>query len=82
MKQTVLRVQSGTLRGRGIASPPDDAVRPTSARVKEALFNILRPRLAGSSFLDLFCGTGQMGLEALSNGAAVLFADVDVRLAK
>lgn len=82
MKKTVLRVQSGTLRGRGIASPPDDAVRPTSARVKEALFNILRPRLAGSSFLDLFCGTGQMGLEALSNGAAVLFADVDVRLAK
>ena len=82
MKKTVLHVQSGALRGRGIASPPDRAVRPTSARVKEALFNILRPRLAGASFMDLFCGTGQMGLEAFSNGAGVLFIDADVCLAK
>ena len=76
----LLRIISGKYRGKGIISPKDMAVRPTSARVKDSLFNVLRMKLHGAEFLDLFAGTGQMGLEAISNGAKCTFADKDIRL--
>lgn len=60
---------AGTHRGRRIAAPPGRATRPTSDRVREALFAILGP-LDGLAVLDLFAGSGALGLEALSRGAA------------
>ncbi len=71
----LLRVLSGDYRGKGLISPPDMSVRPTSARVKGSLFNIIRPTLYNSQFLDIFCGTGQIGIEAVSNGAIATFID-------
>jgi 16S rRNA (guanine966-N2)-methyltransferase len=66
-----MRVQSGSARGRSIkALPSGPEVRPILARIRKSLFDILRPRLAGARFLDLFAGTGTVGIEALSNGAA------------
>lgn len=80
-----MRIIGGRHRGRVLESPPDAAVRPTSDRARESLFNILEHgRLArgglspvrGSRVLDAFCGTGALGLEALSRGAAfVTFID-------
>lgn len=71
-----MRVIAGTARGRRLASPPGDRVRPTLDRVREALFNILAPEIDGATFLDLFAGSGANGIEALSRGAAeVLFVD-------
>lgn len=65
-----LRVQSGELRGRFLkARPNSPAVRPILARVRKSLFDILRPRIADTRFLDLFAGVGTVGIEALSNGA-------------
>lgn len=80
----VLRVMSGKYRGRGISSPEGkDAVRPTSGMVKQALFNMLRFSVADKVFLDLFAGTGQMGIEAVSTGAKkCILADIDPSLAK
>ena len=75
-----LRIISGALKGRGLASPPDHSVRPTSGRVKESLLNRIRTNLPGTVFLDLFAGTGQIGLEAVSLGARCVFADVAPRL--
>ncbi|OPY89430.1 MAG: Ribosomal RNA small subunit methyltransferase D [Syntrophus sp. PtaU1.Bin208] len=70
-----MRIIGGQARGRRIAVPPGYAVRPTSDRIKEALFNILGP-LDGRNFLDLYAGTGNVGLEALSRGAAeVVFVE-------
>jgi 16S rRNA (guanine966-N2)-methyltransferase len=65
----------GRLRGRTLAAPADDAIRPTSDRVREAIFNILTHSSDGFTFegtkvLDLFAGTGALGIEALSRGAA------------
>ena len=67
----MLRVVAGELGGRRIASPPrrSAAVRPTSDRVREALFSILGD-VAGAAVLDFYCGTGALGIEALSRGAA------------
>ncbi len=65
-----LRLTGGTLRSRSVRTPSGRAVRPTPARVKEALFSILADRLAGANVLDLFAGTGALGFEALSRGAA------------
>lgn len=65
-----LRLTGGTLRSRSVKTPPGRAVRPTPARVKEALFSILADRLTGAVVLDLFAGTGALGFEALSRGAA------------
>ncbi|MBE7091718.1 MAG: 16S rRNA (guanine(966)-N(2))-methyltransferase RsmD [Clostridiales bacterium] len=76
----LLRIVSGKYRGKGLISPQDSTVRPTSARVKESLFNIIRFDLPGSDFLDVFCGTGQNGIEAASNGANVTFIDKNVSL--
>jgi 16S rRNA (guanine966-N2)-methyltransferase len=65
-----LRLTGGTLRNRSVSTPSGRAVRPTPARVKEALFSILADRVADANVLDLFAGTGALGFEALSRGAA------------
>ena len=78
----LLKIISGKHRGKGLFSPPDFSVRPTSARVKESLFNIIRNDLFAADFLDLFAGSGQIGFEALSNGANVTFCDKDVSLVR
>jgi 16S rRNA (guanine966-N2)-methyltransferase len=64
-----MRIIAGTARGRRLASPPD-GVRPTGDRVREALFASLGPRVTGASVLDAFAGSGALGLEARSRGAA------------
>lgn len=64
-----MRIIAGRLKGRRLKAPPGLAVRPTSDRVRENLFNILGVQVEGSSFLDLYAGTGAIGLEALSRGA-------------
>lgn len=64
-----MRVIGGTSRGRRLAGPRGLDIRPTADHVKEALFNILSDRMAGARFLDLFAGTGNIGIEALSRGA-------------
>jgi 16S rRNA (guanine(966)-N(2))-methyltransferase RsmD len=65
-----MRVISGQAKGRRIKAPKGVAVRPTAARVKEAIFNILPHNLIGLRVLDLFAGTGNLSIEALSRGAA------------
>lgn len=65
-----MRVIAGKYRGRTLASFTGEHIRPTSDRVKESLFQILSPRLAGARVLDLFCGSGALGIESLSRGAA------------
>lgn len=75
-----MRVISGQWRGRRLRAPAGDAVRPTTDRVKEALFNILGPEVQGCLCLDLCCGAGGLGIEALSRGAReVVFVDNDTR---
>ena len=64
-----IRVIAGTARGRKLLGVPDKGVRPIGDRVKEALFNIIGVEIVGSIFLDLFAGTGSVGIEALSRGA-------------
>ena len=74
-----MRIVGGQWRGRKLKAPDDDRVRPTADRVREALFSILGP-LDGARVLDLFAGTGALGIEALSRGAAsCVFVDVDTR---
>jgi 16S rRNA (guanine966-N2)-methyltransferase len=63
-----LRVIAGTARGQRLRSVPGDITRPITDRVKEALFNILGPDIHSAHFLDLFGGTGAVGIEALSRG--------------
>ena len=71
-----MRIIAGKHRGRVLKEFKGRDIRPTSDRAKEALFNILQFELAGSSFLDLFSGTGGIGLEAISRGAEkVVFVD-------
>ncbi len=65
-----MRVIAGTYRGRNLRSPPSMQVRPTSDRLRETLFNILAPRIEEARFLDLCAGSGAVGIEALSRGAA------------
>jgi 16S rRNA (guanine(966)-N(2))-methyltransferase RsmD len=65
-----MRIIGGRAKGRRLKAPKGQALRPTSARVKEALFNILPHDLSGWRILDLFAGTGNVSLEALSRGAA------------
>jgi len=66
----VTRIIGGTGKGRRLQSPRGEATRPTGARVRQTLFDILAPRLPGCRFLDAFAGSGSVGLEALSRGAA------------
>jgi 16S rRNA (guanine966-N2)-methyltransferase len=78
-----MRITGGSLRGRVLAAPPDERVRPTADKVRQAIFNILAHNDFGSGFMlkgaraaDLFAGTGALGLEAISHGAAYcLFVD-------
>ena len=75
-----MRIVGGRLRGRALVGPKSDAIRPTSDRLRETIFNILAhgydDPVEGARVLDLFAGTGAMGLEALSRGAAfALFVD-------
>ena len=65
-----MRIIAGEWRGRRIAIAPDTAVRPTPDRVRETLFNWLREAIVGARCLDLYAGTGALGFEALSRGAA------------
>lgn len=65
-----MRVVAGKWRGRVLKSPRGQAVRPTTDRVKEAMFSILGPAVAGSTFVDLCCGAGGLAVEALSRGAS------------
>ncbi len=70
-----MRIIGGRLRGRRLATVKG-TIRPTAARVREAIFNILADRVQGSQVLDLFAGTGALGIEALSRGAAgVVFVE-------
>jgi 16S rRNA (guanine966-N2)-methyltransferase len=72
----VVRVIAGHYRGRILKSPPSMQVRPTSDRLRETLFNILAPHIEEARFLDLCSGSGAIGIEALSRGAAfVTFVD-------
>src|SRR4051812_8466677 len=64
-----MRVIAGTLRRRMLEAPPGMATRPTSDRLRETLFNILAPRIEGARFLDLYAGSGAVGIEAASRGA-------------
>ncbi len=64
-----MRVITGTARGRKLAEPRDMSVRPTTDMVKEAIFSIVQFDVPGRRVLDLFAGTGQLGIEALSRGA-------------
>ena len=64
-----MRVITGIAGGRKLKSPEGEAVRPTTDQVKQAIFNILQFDLEGRRVLDLFGGTGQLGIEALSRGA-------------
>jgi 16S rRNA (guanine966-N2)-methyltransferase len=64
------RIISGTARGTRLVAPAGDATRPTGDKVKEALFSILTPHMPAKGFLDIFAGTGQIGLEAASRGAS------------
>jgi 16S rRNA (guanine(966)-N(2))-methyltransferase RsmD len=64
------RIIGGTGKGRRLKTARGDTTRPTGARVRQSLFDILAPRLPGARFLDAFAGNGGVGLEALSRGAA------------
>lgn len=76
-----VRLSGGQFRGRGLAVPP--GARPTEGRVREALFSIWRDRLENARVLDLFAGSGAVGLEALGRGALRLVAvDADLRAVK
>jgi 16S rRNA (guanine966-N2)-methyltransferase len=73
-----LRIISGSGKGRKLFTPParENSIRPTSDRAREALFNIIADKVPGASVLDLFAGTGALGIEALSRGAKnVCFVD-------
>ena len=75
-----MRVIAGTARGIRLASVPGESTRPITDRVKEALFNILGPSIVDARVLDLFAGTGSVGIEALSRGARrAVFVERDRR---
>lgn len=77
-----VRVIAGALRGRRLATPGWDGLRPTSDRLRETVFNILADRVSGAVVLDGCAGTGALGVEAISRGAAaVVFVDRDPRAA-
>lgn len=67
-----MRVIAGSHRGRRLSGPEGTALRPTSDKVREALFSILGTQVSGGRFLDLYAGTGAVGIEALSRGASVV----------
>lgn len=75
-----MRIIGGRFKRRQLATPTGPGLRPTSDRLRETLFNVLGPGIGGARVLDLFAGTGALGLEALSRGAAtVTFVERDRR---
>ena len=71
-----MRVIAGSYRSRQLSAPRGSGTRPTSDRLRETLFNILAPRMAGCRFADLYAGTGAVGIEAISRGSEhVWFAE-------
>jgi 16S rRNA (guanine966-N2)-methyltransferase len=81
--QRTLRIIGGRHRGRRLRFPAGVDIRPTPDRVRETLFNWLQPRIVGARVLDLFAGSGALGLEALSRGAAhATFIEKDRRAAE
>src|SRR5215216_162999 len=78
-----MRIVAGKLHGRQLKSPIWEGLRPTSDRLRETLFNILGPSVRGARVLDGYAGTGAIGIEALSRGAAqVTFVEQDARAVK
>lgn len=76
-----MRVIAGTYRSRPLAAPRGMQTRPTSDRLRETLFNILAPHVVGSRFVDLYAGTGAVGIEALSRGAEHVWFAEDAKAA-
>ena len=75
-----MRIIAGELKRRVLKTPKWDGLRPTSDKLRETLFNILAPRVEGAAVLDVFAGTGAVGLESLSRGAArAVFIESDRR---
>ncbi len=75
-----MRVIAGRHKGRVLKAPAWDGLRPTSDRLRETWFNVLAPRIAGARVLDVYAGTGAVGIEALSRGAShVTFVESDRR---
>ncbi len=74
-----MRVITGDYKGRRLETPKGNAIRPTSDKVKESIFNLLMDRTYGRVFCDLFCGTGSLGIEALSRGARRCYFSDDSR---
>ena len=78
-----MRVIAGELKGRRLKTPKWEGLRPTSDKLRETLFNVVAARVRGARVLDLYAGTGAIGIEALSRGAAhVTFVDTDTRALK
>ena len=78
-----MRVIAGRFRSRKLEAPPGVSTRPTSDRLRETLFNVLAPALNDAVFLDLYAGSGAVGIEALSRGARqVYFAESDRKAAR
>src|ERR671935_2403849 len=75
-----MRIIAGRFKGRRLKAPSWEGLRPTSDKLRETLFNILAPRIEGARVLDGYAGTGAIGIEALSRGAAhVTFVEHDRR---
>ena len=75
-----MRIIAGSLKGRQLNTPTGIDLRPTSAKLRETLFNVIGPRISGANVIDGFAGTGAVGIEALSRGAAhVTFIEYDNR---
>jgi 16S rRNA (guanine966-N2)-methyltransferase len=75
-----MRIIAGTLKGRRLKAPDWEGLRPTSDKLRETLFNILAPRIGGARVMDVYAGTGALGIEALSRGASdVVFVERDRR---
>lgn len=78
-----MRIIAGELKGRRLQAPTWDGLRPTSDKLRETLFNVVADRVSGARVLDLYAGTGAIGIEALSRGAAhVTFVEQDPRALK
>src|SRR5687767_14582516 len=78
-----MRVIAGELKGRKLNAPTWEGLRPTSDKLRETLFNVIAQRVPGARVLDLYAGTGAIGIEALSRGAAhVTFVEKDARAVK
>lgn len=77
-----MRIISGKYKGRKLISPKDQNIRPTSDRAKEAFFDIIQNDIFDSKFLDLFAGSGAIGIEAISRGAKSTFCDQNAQSIK